>query len=132
MCIACWSLKCTRWSAEDWPVARESGRMLGWIHRRKWVKIGGHHLKQMSFILLRAASRGHGRCFRLWDVSVAFFHAATHDEATEEHEERQDHLNLWKPRTARKMQKSRWQRLVHDTLCDGHWRVLTSMPCCIQ
>ena len=24
---------------------------------------------------------------------------------------------------------SRWQRLVRETLCDGHWKVLTSVPC---
>ena len=24
---------------------------------------------------------------------------------------------------------SRWQRLVRDTLCDGHWKVLTCVPC---
>ena len=32
-------------------------------------------LAAMRFILSRAASRGHGRCLGLWDVSVAFFHA---------------------------------------------------------
>ena len=24
---------------------------------------------------------------------------------------------------------SRWHRLVRETLCDGHWNVLTSVPC---
>ena len=24
---------------------------------------------------------------------------------------------------------SRWQRLVRETLCDGHWKVLTCVPC---
>ena len=24
---------------------------------------------------------------------------------------------------------SRWQRLVRETLCDGHWKVLTYVPC---
>ena len=56
----------------------------------------------MRFILSRAASRGRGRCLGLWDVSVAFFHAAIEEEV---------------------------QRLVRETLCDGHWKVLTCVPC---
>ena len=37
-------------------------------------------LAAMRFILSRAASRGHGRCLGLWDVSVAFFHATIEEE----------------------------------------------------
>ena len=37
-------------------------------------------LAAMRFILSRAASRGHGRCLGLWDVSVAFFHATIGEE----------------------------------------------------
>ena len=37
-------------------------------------------LAAMRFILSRAVSRGHGRCLGLWDVSVAFFHAAIEEE----------------------------------------------------
>ena len=44
----------------------------------------------------RAASRGHGRCLGLWNVSVAFFHAPIEEEVfvrpPKKHEERQDHL----------------------------------------
>ena len=53
-------------------------------------------LAAMRFILSRAASRGHGRCFGLWGVSVASFHAAIEEEggcpSTKEHAEGQDHL----------------------------------------
>ena len=26
---------------------------------------------------------------------------------------------------------SRWQRLVRETLCDGHWKVLICVPCVV-
>ena len=34
----------------------------------------------MRTILSRAASHGRGRCFGLWDVSVALFHAVIEEE----------------------------------------------------
>ena len=53
-------------------------------------------LAAMRFTLSRAASRGHGRCLGLWDVSVAFFHAAIEEEVfcstAKEHAKGQDHL----------------------------------------
>ena len=90
-------------------------------------------LAAMRFILSRAVSRGHGRCLGLWDVSVAFFHAATEEEVFV-----RPPKNMRKDKATRKLLKamhgtqvasSRWQRLVRDTLCDGHWKVLTSVRC---
>ena len=53
----------------------------------------------MRFILSRAASRGHGRCLGLWDVSVAFFHATIEGRSVcstaEEHAKGQDHLETF-------------------------------------
>ena len=44
------------------------------------------------------ASRGHGRCLGLWDVSVAFFNAAIEEEVfarpTKERVEGQVHLEI--------------------------------------
>ena len=37
-------------------------------------------LAAMRFILSRAASRGHGHCFSMWDVSVALFHSTIEEE----------------------------------------------------
>ena len=48
--------------------------------KRADVFAATHPLAAMRFILYRAASRGHGRCLGLWDVSVAFFHAANEEE----------------------------------------------------
>ena len=90
-------------------------------------------LAAMRFILSRAVSRGHGRCLGLWDVSVAFFHAATEEEVFV-----RPPKNMRKDKTTRTLLKamhgtqvasSRWQRLVRETLCDGHWKVLTSVRC---
>ena len=49
--------------------------------------------------------------------------------------------NMRKDRTIWKLMKaihgtqvvsSPWQKLVRETLCDGHWRVLTCVPCCFR
>ena len=41
-------------------------------------------------------------------------------------------MPIWKLKTAMygtQVASSRWQRLVRETLCDGHWKMLTSVPC---
>ena len=90
-------------------------------------------LAAMRFILSRAVSRGHGRCLGLWDVSVALFHATTEEEVFV-----RPPKNMRKDKTIWKLLKvmygtqvasSRWQRLVRETLCDRHWKVLTSVRC---
>ena len=90
-------------------------------------------LAAMRFISSRAASRGHGRCLGLWDVSVAFFHATIEEEVFV-----RPLMNMWKDKTIWKLLKatygtqvasSRWQRWVREMLCDGHWKVLTNVPC---
>ena len=48
--------------------------------KREDVFAATRPLAAMRFILSRAASRGHGRSFGLWDVSVAFFHATIEEE----------------------------------------------------
>ena len=60
-------------------------------------------LAAMSFILSRAASRGHGRCLVLWDVSVAFFHATIEEEVF--------------VRPPKKMRKDNLKTHVRDTGC---------------
>ena len=86
-----------------------------------------------AFILSRAASRGHGRCFGLWDVSVAFFHATIEEEVFVRPPKnmRKDNTiwRLSKAMYGTQVASSRWQRLVRETLCDGHWKVLTCVPC---
>ena len=48
--------------------------------KREDVLAGTPPLAAMRFVLSRAASRGHGRCIGLWDVSAAFFYATTEEE----------------------------------------------------
>ena len=90
-------------------------------------------LATMHFILSRAASRGHGRCLSLWDVSVAFFHATTEEEVFDRPPKnmRKDKTiwRLLKAMCGTEFASSRWQRLERETLCDGHWKVLTCVPC---
>ena len=90
-------------------------------------------LAAVRFILSRAASRGHGRCLGLWDVSVAFFHAAIEEEVFV-----RPPKNMRKDKTIWKLLKamygtqvgsSRWQRLVRETLYEDDWTVLTSVSC---
>ena len=87
----------------------------------------------MRFILSRAASRGHGRCLGLWDESVAFFHATIEEEVFVRPPKnmRKDKTicRLLKAMYGTQVASSRWQRLVRETLCDGHWKVLTCVPC---
>ena len=93
-------------------------------------------LAATRFILSRAASRGHGRCLGLWDVSVAFFHAAIEEEVFV-----RPPKNMRKDKTIWKLLKamygtqvgsSRWQRLVRETLYDDDWKVPTSVSCVAQ
>ena len=90
-------------------------------------------LAAMRFILSRAASRGHGRCLGLWDVSVAFFHAAIEEEVfVRPPKNMRRDKTIWrllKDMYGTQVASSRWQRLVRETLCDGHWKVLTCVPC---
>ena len=90
-------------------------------------------LAAMRFILSRASSRGHGRCLGLWCVSVAFFHAAIEEEVfVRPPENMRKDKTIWKLLKAMyrtQVASSRWERLVRETLCDGHWKVLTSVPC---
>ena len=48
--------------------------------KREDVFAGTPPLAAMRFVLSRAASRGHGRCIGLWDVSTTFFHATIEEE----------------------------------------------------
>ena len=90
-------------------------------------------LAAMRFILSRAASRGHGRCLGLWDVSVAFFHAAIEEEVfVRPPKNMRRDKTIWrllKDMYGTQVASSRWQRLVRETLCDGHWKVLTCVQC---
>ena len=84
-------------------------------------------LAAMRFMLSRAASRGHGRCLGMWDVSVAFFHATIEEEVffRPPKNKRKD-TTIWKLLKATygtQVASSRWQRLVRETLCDDHWKV---------
>ena len=90
-------------------------------------------LAAMRVILSRAASGGHGRCLGLWDVSVAFFHATIEEEVYVRAPKimRKD-KTIWKLLKAMyetQVASLRWQRLMRETLCDGHWKVITSVPC---
>ena len=90
-------------------------------------------LVAMRSNLSRAASRGHGRCFGLWDVSVAFFHATIEEEvfvrSPKNMRKDQTIWRLLKAMQWTQVASSRWQRLVRETLCDCHWKVLTCVPC---
>ena len=87
----------------------------------------------MRSILSRAASRGHGRCLGLWDVSVVFFHATIEEEVfVRPPKNMRKDKTIWKHLKAMygtQVATSRWQRLVRETLCDGHWKVFTCVPC---
>ena len=87
----------------------------------------------MRFILSRAASRGHGRCLGLWDVSVAFFHAAIEEEVfVRPPKNMRKDKTIWELKQAMygtQVASSRWQWMVRETLCHGHWWILTSVPC---
>ena len=89
-------------------------------------------LAAMRFILSRAASRGHGRCLGLWDVSVAFFHATIDEEVfVRPPKNMRMDKTIWRLLRATygaQVASSGWQRLVRQTLCDGHWKVLTCVP----
>ena len=80
-------------------------------------------LAAMRFILSLAASRGHGRCLGLWDVSCRIVRPPK--------KMRKDKTirRLLKAMYGTQIASSRWQRLVRETLCDGHWKVLTCVPC---
>ena len=90
-------------------------------------------LAAMRFILCRAASRGHGSCLGLWDVSVVFFHATTEEVVfVRPPKNMRKEKTIWrllKAMYGTQVASSRWQRLVQETLCDGHWKVLTCVPC---
>ena len=90
-------------------------------------------LAAMRFILSRAVSRCHGRCLGLWDVSVPFFHASTEEEVfVRPPKNMRKDMTIWKLLKAMngtQVANSRWQRLVRETVCDRHWKVLTSVPC---
>ena len=140
-----------RRSARKWTVARESGTVLGWSHGRKNlvrsrlvvnqargackrddVFAAAPPLAAMRFMLSRAASSGHGFCLGLWDVSVAFFHAAIEKEVffRPPQNMRKD-KTIWKLLKAMhgtQVASSRWQILKRETLCDGHLIVLTTVP----
>ena len=101
--------------------------------KREFVFAATPPLPAMRFIFPRAASRGHGRCLGLWDVSVAFFHATIEEEVFV-----RPPKNMRKDKTIWRLSKAMygtqvasllWQRLVRKTLCDGHWEVLTCGPC---
>ena len=101
--------------------------------KREDVFAGTPPLAAMRFVLSRAASRGHGRCIGSWDVSVAFFHATIEEEVF-----LRPPKNMRKDETIWKLLKamygtqgasSRWQWPVRETLCDGQWKILTSVPC---
>ena len=87
----------------------------------------------MCFILSRAASCGHGRCLGLWDVSVAFFHATIEEEVfVRPPKKMRKDKTIWrllKAMYGTQVASSRWQRLMRETLCDGHWKVLTCVQC---
>ena len=80
----------------------------------------------MRFNLSLAASRGDGRCLGLWDASGAFVHATIEEESecatTKELEEGQNDLETLESNV-------RCPRYVRETLCDGHRKVLTNVPC---
>ena len=101
--------------------------------RREDVFAATPPLAARRFILSRAASRGHGRCLGLWDVSVAFFHAPIEEKVfVRPPKNMRKDKTIWKLLKAMyrtQVASSRWQRLVRETLCDGHWTVLTSVPC---
>ena len=89
-------------------------------------------LAAMRFILSRAASRGHGCCLGLWNVSVAFFHATIEEEVfVRPPKNMRKDKTIWKllkARYGKQVASLRWQRSVRETLRDGHWKVLTSVP----
>ena len=80
----------------------------------------------MRFILSRAASRGHGRCLGLWDVSVAFFHGTIEEGVfVRPPKNMRKDTTIWrllKDMYGTQVASSRWQS-------DGHWKVLTCVPC---
>ena len=86
-----------------------------------------------AFHFCQAASRGHGRCLGLWDVYVAFFLATTEKEVfIRPPKNMRKDKTIWKLLKAMygtQVASSRWQRFVRETLCDGHLKVLTSVPC---
>ena len=90
-------------------------------------------LAAMRFILPRAASRGHGDCLGLWDVSVAPPHATIEEDVFV-----RPPKNMWKDTTIWKLLKAmygtqvaslRWKMLVREALSHGQWEVLTSVWC---
>ena len=88
-----------------------------------------HQFQQCVLFLSRAASRGHGRCLGLWDVSVAFFHAAIEKEVFV-----RPPKNMRKDKTIWKLLKSHlWHTSCKFTLAksvayneiETHWRCFT-------
>ena len=130
-------VKCMKRSARNRRVARESGTP-GLVRSRLVVnQVRGACKREDVFAATptRAASRGHGRCLGLWDVSVAFFHAAIEEEVfvCPPQNMRKD-KTIWKLLKAMygtQVESSRWHMLVRETLCDGHRKVLTSVPCVV-
>ena len=114
-------------STRNMPLARESGTVPGWIHAKTFAATPP--LAAMRFILSRAASRALGRCLGLWDVSVAFFHAAIEEEVfVRPPKNMRKDKTIWRLLRAMygtQVASSRWQRLVRETLCDGHRKVLS-------
>ena len=100
--------------------------------KREDVSAATPPLATMRFILSRAASRGHGRCLGLWDVSVAFFHVTIEEEVfVRPPKNMRKDKTIWRLKAmyGTQVAKSHCQRLVRETLCDGHWKVLTCVPC---
>ena len=68
-----------------------------------------------------------------WDVSAAFFHATIEEEVfVRPPQNMRKDKTIWrllKVMYGTQVASSRWQRLVRETMCDGHWEVLTCVPC---
>ena len=92
--------------------------------KREDVFAASPPLAAMRFILARAASRGHGRCFGLLDVSVAIIHATIEEEVfVRPPKNMRKDKTIWRLLRATygtQVASSGWQRLVRETLCDGH------------
>ena len=101
--------------------------------KREHVFAGTPPLAAMRFVLSRAASRGHGRCIGLWDVSAAFFYATIEEEVfVRPPKNMRKDKTIWKLLKAMygtQVESSRWQKLVRETLCHCQWKNLTSVPC---
>ena len=102
-------------------------------NKREDVFAGTPPLGMMRYVLSRAATRGRARCLGVYDVSVAFFHAALTELVfvRPPRDMQKPHI-IWKLKKAMygtQIAAKAWQQKVREVIGAGGWEPIWSMAC---